>query len=67
MSDLELLSRFAGVEPSIPALDADGRPIAGKGIPAWVNSGTYLPVRIGLGMIGGPDPKSGSLWTEDFT
>lgn len=32
-----------------------------------MNTGTYLPVRIALGMTGGSVPKSGVAWTEDFT
>jgi hypothetical protein len=52
----------------IPALDANGKPVIGKGITAWVNTSTYLPVRIALGMTAGPDPKSTALpaGTEDF-
>jgi hypothetical protein len=53
----------------IPALDAKGKPVIGKGITAWVNTSTYLPVRIAPGMTAGPDPKSTALpaWKEDFT
>jgi hypothetical protein len=59
-------------ELSIPALDQNGKPVIGKGITAWVNRSTYLPVRIALGPPAGPGPNNGaeaptSAWTQDFT
>jgi hypothetical protein len=47
-------------ELRIPALDPNGKPITGKGITAWVDARTYLPVRLALGMPGGVP------WSEDF-
>jgi hypothetical protein len=57
-------------ELRIPALDPNGKPITGKGITAWVDARTYLPVRLALGMPGGQGPSVGVKgavpWSEDF-
>jgi hypothetical protein len=56
---------------SIPALDPKGKIITGKGITAWVDVRSYLPVRMTVGMPGvqGPNDvvKETIPWTEDFT
>ncbi len=58
----------------IPALDPNGKPVTGKSITAWVDTSTYLPVRIAQDMPAGLGPNSSAKGTspaftptEDFT
>jgi hypothetical protein len=64
------VDRTSTYELRIPALDPLGKPVTGKGITAWVDTRTYLPVRIALGIPGGQGPNNGVKgavpWSEDF-
>ena len=54
-----------------PGAGAQGTPVTGKGITAWVDTRTYLPVRIALDIPTGQGPNNGVKgavpWTQDFT
>lgn len=52
----------ATYELRIPALLPDGKPASGKGLTVWVNTRTYLPVRIAQ-----DTPVGTPTWTQDFT
>jgi hypothetical protein len=66
-----IVDRTSSYELRIPALDRNGNPVTGKGITAWVDTRSYLPIRIALGMPGTGGPNDGVKdavpWTEDFT
>jgi hypothetical protein len=49
-------------ELRIPALGPHGKPVIGKGLTAWVNTRTYLPVRVAE-----DTPVGLPAWTQDFT